>query len=74
MGAFDYLEQSPIKYQLDKFFLSDVKNVKEWWNKYLNFVKTYAQWAFIGYVVGLGDRHTNNILIAENGKVIQIDF
>ena len=37
-------------------------------------MRTLAQWSFIGYVIGLGDRHTNNILIRDDGKIIHIDF
>jgi len=50
------------------------RNMSEWWTKYTNFVRTHAQWSFIGYVVGLGDRHFDNILMAENCKLIHIDF
>ena len=48
--------------------------INSWWWKYTNFLKTYAQWCYLGYVIGLGDRHTNNILVTEEGKIIHIDF
>jgi phosphatidylinositol kinase/protein kinase (PI-3 family) len=42
--------------------------------KFKNFSFTNAQWSYIGYVIGLGDRHPDNILISEKGKLIHIDF
>lgn len=50
------------------------KNIRDWWKKYNNFVKSHAQWSYLGYVVGLGDRHCDNILITEDCKLIHIDF
>ncbi len=64
-----------LNYKLYEFFFSSSSTIiKSWWEKYRNFLKTYAQWCFLGYVVGLGDRHTNNILVTEQGRVIHIDF
>lgn len=55
-----------INFQLHKFFfVPGYDVVNSWWIKYKNFLKTYAQWCFLGYIVGLGDRHTNNILVTE---------
>lgn len=59
--------------KLYSFFI-ETGIIKNWWLKYTNFVKTYAQWSFLCHIIGLGDRHTNNILVAEDGKTIHIDF
>jgi phosphatidylinositol kinase/protein kinase (PI-3 family) len=38
-------------------------------------VKTTAIWSIIGYVIGLGDRHGDNILIHQHtGEVTHVDF
>ena len=74
LDQYDKYERMPIKYQLEEVLLGGSANMRLWWTKYTNFVRTYAQWAYIGYVIGLGDRHTNNILVKSDGKIIHIDF
>jgi phosphatidylinositol kinase/protein kinase (PI-3 family) len=46
-----------------------------WYNARVNFVKTTAIWSILGYVIGLGDRHGDNILVhLHTGEVTHIDF
>ena len=46
-----------------------------WYEARVNFVKSYAIWSMIGYVIGLGDRHGDNILIHQHtGEVTHVDF
>jgi phosphatidylinositol kinase/protein kinase (PI-3 family) len=53
-----------INYALYHFFLNSNSDIiKCWWAKYTNFIRTYAQWSYLCYLVGLGDRHSNNILV-----------
>lgn len=41
----------------------------------MNFTKSTAIWSMIGYVIGLGDRHGDNILIhTHTGEVTHVDF
>ena len=39
------------------------------------YVRTTAAWSMVGYVVGLGDRHTENILFdSTSGACVHVDF
>ncbi|KAJ3417524.1 hypothetical protein HDV05_003388 [Chytridiales sp. JEL 0842] len=46
-----------------------------WWSKTSHFTRSTAVNSIIGYIIGLGDRHLDNILIDQkSGEVIHIDF
>jgi tetratricopeptide (TPR) repeat protein len=46
-----------------------------WWSKTSNFSRSLAVMSIVGYALGLGDRHLDNILIdLKRGEVIHIDF
>jgi serine/threonine-protein kinase ATR len=46
-----------------------------WLSKRLIFTRSQALWCMLGYIVGLGDRHGENILIdTESGRMVQVDF
>ena len=46
-----------------------------WYEAKMNFIKSTAIWSMIGYIIGLGDRHGDNILIhAHTGEVTHVDF
>ena len=59
---------------MSKMLYECCKNANDWWIKISNFVKTHAQWSYLGYIVGLGDRHTDNILFTKEAKLVHIDF
>ncbi|KAF9920880.1 Serine/threonine-protein kinase smg1 [Linnemannia zychae] len=47
----------------------------EWWRKSVNFARSTAVMSMIGYVIGLGDRHLDNILIDfKTGDLVHIDY
>lgn len=46
-----------------------------WFERRLAYVNSVATTSMVGYVLGLGDRHTQNILIDEQtAEVVHIDF
>lgn len=51
------------------------RNAHEFWQLSQNFVHSNAVMCMIGYVIGLGDRHLDNILLdLSTGEVIHIDY
>ena len=60
---------------LDEYFFKQFKGVHLWYEAFLNYNKSLAFWSALGYIIGLGDRHADNILLnIENGNLICIDF
>ena len=39
-----------------------------------NYIRSCAGYSIIGYILGIGDRHFDNMLLTKEGKLIQIDF
>ncbi|KAL4477625.1 hypothetical protein ABPG74_002775 [Tetrahymena malaccensis] len=57
------------------FFNQRFLDSQMWYSAKENYLKTYASWCILGYLIGLGDRHTDNILIKRtNGEIIHIDY
>eukprot|EP00899_Mesostigma_viride_P015595 jgi/Mesvir1/24036/Mv10774-RA.1 len=57
------------------FFLEMFPEPSDWFHKRLTYTRSIAANSIVGYVVGLGDRHSSNILIDENSaEVIHIDL
>lgn len=50
-------------------------NAHSFWIKTNRFISSWATMCVVGYVVGLGDRHLDNILLDKTtGEIIHIDF
>lgn len=46
-----------------------------WLEKRNNYTRSLAVMSMVGYILGLGDRHPSNLMLARsNGKIIHIDF
>ena len=57
------------------WFLNNFKDVSRWFESRLLYTRSTAVWSMIGYVLGLGDRHTENILLNEKtGSCVHVDF
>ncbi|KAI8975372.1 hypothetical protein BDF20DRAFT_836780 [Mycotypha africana] len=63
----DYLLESELYYSSS--------NATEWFKKSTSFARSLAVTSIIGYVIGLGDRHLDNILVDfQSGEIIHIDY
>ena len=59
---------------LHLWLLNDFKDPRLWLQARTLYTETTALWSIVGYVIGLGDRHNDNILIQRSGAVSHIDF
>jgi hypothetical protein len=64
---------SNMKYTLQNFILENNKDIKIGIIKE-RFSKSLAISSCLSYVLGLGDRHANNIMISNNAHIIHIDY
>ncbi|KAJ6221290.1 hypothetical protein RDWZM_007102 [Blomia tropicalis] len=57
------------------WFVNHFADSYSWWNARCNFTWSTAAYSIVGYMLGLGDRHTENLLIdPSNGEMVQVDF
>lgn len=62
----------PVLYE---WFLENFPDPIAWYNSRNAFARSYAVMAMVGHILGLGDRHCENILLdIETGKVLHVDF
>ena len=58
-----------------RFFFEQYHEPSEWFKRRLGFTHSAAVCSMVGYVLGLGDRHPNNILLhSETAELIHIDL
>jgi serine/threonine-protein kinase ATR len=58
-----------------KWLLSQFPEPTAWLAARLAFTTTHAVWCMVGHIVGLGDRHGENILVdCVQGDVVYVDF
>lgn len=61
--------------EIDQYIWLMAPTSSIWLKKNINFVTSSALMSIAGYLIGLGDRHPNNILLQNtNGKITHIDF
>ncbi|EMC97804.1 hypothetical protein BAUCODRAFT_31809 [Baudoinia panamericana UAMH 10762] len=57
------------------FFFENFEEPDEWFTKRTAYTRTTAAISILGYVLGVGDRHIQNILLdANSGEVVHIDL
>jgi ataxia telangiectasia mutated family protein len=57
------------------FFMENYADTSEWYAKRLNYTRSVATSSIVGYMIGLGDRHVQNILIdVSTADVVHIDL
>lgn len=57
------------------FFTEKHKTPMSWFAMRLNYTRSVATTSIVGHILGLGDRHTSNILIeSSTGEVVHIDL
>ena len=60
---------------LHRWFLEKYNDPTEWMDARMTFTRSTAIWSVVGHIVGLGDRHTENILVdTMNGELVHVDF
>ncbi|CAG8478500.1 7348_t:CDS:10 [Funneliformis caledonium] len=60
---------------LEKEVWSSCSSPSEWWDKNVSLSRSLAVMSIIGYIIGLGDRHLDNMLIDfDRGEVVHIDY
>ena len=58
-----------------KWFLTTFSEPAAWFRARLAYAHTAAVWSMVGHIVGLGDRHGENILIdSTTGDCVHVDF
>jgi len=58
-----------------KWFLQQFPEPTAWFRARLAYARTAAVMSIVGYIVGLGDRHGENILFdSSNGDAVHVDF
>lgn len=57
------------------FFTEKHKTPMSWFRMRLNYSRSVAVTSIVGHILGLGDRHTSNILLDNGtGEVVHIDL
>lgn len=60
---------------LSWWFVQQFSSSTDWYEARKKFILTAAAWSSIGHVIGLGDRHSENILVeVTTGRIIHVDF
>ncbi len=60
--------------ELSKIIWTTNNSCEEWLEYRRVFANTLATMSMVGYVLGLGDRHLNNLMLQTGGAVVHIDF
>lgn len=57
------------------WFVQKFEDPHAWYEARNLFTSSAAAWSAVGHVIGLGDRHSENILVdTTNGQCVHVDF
>ena len=57
------------------WFVQNFPNPHAWFQARNNFTLSTAVWSAVGHIIGLGDRHSENILVdTRSGECVHVDF
>lgn len=59
---------------LHQWFIDQFSDPAVWYLARRRYTRTAAVMSIVGYIIGLGDRHCENILFKKNGATLHIDF
>lgn len=60
---------------LSEWFFDRFSTPCDWYKARSAYVRTTAVMSIVGYILGLGDRHCENILLdAKNGDIVHVDY
>mmetsp|Transcript_2421 Transcript_2421/g.9105 ORF Transcript_2421/g.9105 Transcript_2421/m.9105 type:complete len:2544 (-) Transcript_2421:94-7725(-) len=60
--------------RFSRFFSMNFSDPAKWFEARLSFCRSCATYSIVGALIGLGDRHLENILLLNTGEVVHIDF
>ncbi|KAI0980601.1 hypothetical protein GJ496_009564 [Pomphorhynchus laevis] len=61
--------------RLHRWFLRQFDFVSDWYSACKRFTRSAAAWSILGYIIGLGDRHCDNIMLDQlSGQCVHVDF
>jgi Phosphatidylinositol 3- and 4-kinase/FATC domain len=67
--------QKLIRPSFHEYFIENYKDNNAWHRARIVFTRSLAAWSIVGYIIGLGDRHCDNILFIEKtAELVFIDF
>ena len=58
----EFMEDTPKDLVSRELWLGSL-NAEQWWSSTLRFSRSCAVMSVIGYIIGLGDRHLDNVLV-----------
>jgi len=72
---FERLMLKPYPPVLYWWFVQKFQEPHDWYDARRRFTLSAAVWSAVGHILGLGDRHTENILVdTSNGECVHVDF
>ncbi|KAK7195884.1 target of rapamycin kinase 3 [Novymonas esmeraldas] len=70
----NYAMENTPNNELRHVFWDHNDTCEQWLSYRQTYGQTLAAMSMVGYVLGLGDRHLNNLMLQGNGTVVHIDF